>query len=49
MAISLEQGTNGLHMDQLMPLPLRHLCFTKVQNGLSFWYQLNRVVPDEGP
>jgi len=24
------------------------VCFSKIQNGLSFWYQLTRVVPDKG-
>ena len=28
------------HMVQLIPLPPHHLCFSKIQNGLSFWYQL---------
>jgi len=39
----------GLHMVQLMPLPPHHICFSKIQNGLSFWYQLTRVVPAKGP
>ena len=28
-----------MHMVQLMPLPLHHICFSKIQNGLSLWYQ----------
>ena len=34
----LEQSANSLHMVQLMPLPPHHVCFSKIQNGLSFWY-----------
>ena len=34
---------------QLMPLPPHHLCFSKIQNGLSFWNRLTQVVPDKGP
>ena len=33
---------------QLMPLPPRHLCFCKVQNGLSFWYWLTQAVVEKG-
>ena len=40
--ICLEQGANDLHMVQLMPLPLHHLCFSKTQNGLVFWYRLTQ-------
>ena len=36
-----------LHMVQLMPRPPRHVCFSKIQNGLSFWYRLAWVVPDK--
>ena len=43
----LEQSANSLHMVQLMSLPPHHLCFSKIQNGLSFWYRLTRVVPDK--
>jgi len=32
----LEQGVNGLHMVQLMPLPPIISCFTKLQNGSAF-------------
>ena len=44
MVICLERGANDLHMVQLMPLPPDHLCFSKIQNGLSFWYRLTWVV-----
>jgi len=37
----------SLHMVQLMPLPPHHVCFSKIQNGLSFRYQLTWVVPDK--
>jgi len=36
MVICLEQGANGLHMVQLMPLPPIISCFTKSQNGSAF-------------
>jgi len=48
MVISLELGAD-LHMAQLMPLPLTVSCFSKIQIGLPFWYQLTRVVPEKGP
>ena len=48
MVICLEQGAIDLHMVQLMPLPPRHLCFSKSQNGLAFWYWLTWVVLDKG-
>ena len=38
-----------LHMVQLMQLPPHYLCFSKIQKGLSFWYQLSWVVLDKGP
>ena len=38
----------SLHMVQLMPLRPHHVCFSKIQNGLSFWYRLTWVVPDKG-
>jgi len=42
----LQQGANDSHMVQLMPLPLppHHLCFSKIQHGLSIWYRLTLVV-----
>ena len=46
MVICLERGA-GLHMVQLMPLPLIVSCFSKIQIGLPFWYRLSRVVPDK--
>ena len=48
MVICLEQGAD-LHMAQLMPLPLIVSCFSKIQIGLTFWYQLTYVVLDKGP
>jgi len=47
MVICLERGA-GLHMAQLMPLPLTVSCFSKIQIGSTFWYRLTRVVPDKG-
>ena len=44
MVICLERRANDLHMVQLMPLPLHHLCFSKFQNGLSFLYWPAQVV-----
>jgi len=32
----LERSANRWHMVQLMPLPRHHVCFSKIQNGLSF-------------
>ena len=48
MVICLERGAD-LHMAQLMPLPLTVPCFSKIQIGLPFWYQLTQVVPEKGP
>jgi len=48
MVICLEQGAD-LHMAQLMSLPLTVSCFSKIQIGLPFWYQLTWVVPEKGP
>ena len=36
MIIYLERGANDLHMVQPMPLPPHRLCFSKIQNGLTF-------------
>ena len=47
LSICLEQGA-GLHMAQLMPLPLTVSCFSKIQIGLPFWYWLTQVVLDKG-
>ena len=49
MVICLKQSTNDLHMVQLMPLPSHHLCFSKIQNGLSFWYWPIQVVLEKRP
>ena len=35
MVVCLEQGA-GLHMAQLMPLPLTVTCFSKIQIGFTF-------------
>jgi len=40
MVICLERGA-GLHMAQLMTLPLTVSCFSKIQTGFTF------LVPDE--
>jgi len=48
VVICLERGAD-LHMAQQMPLPLTVSCFSKIQIGLSFWYQLTRLVLDKGP
>ena len=47
MIVCLEQGANDLHMVQLMPLPPHHLCFSRIQNGVS-WYRLTQVVLEKG-
>ena len=47
MADSLSR--QALHMVQLMPLPPHHLCFSKIQNGLSFWYRPTQVVLEKRP
>ena len=44
MVIYLERGAYDLSMVQLMPLPPHHLCFSKMQNGLSFWYWPTQIV-----
>ena len=49
MVICLERGANDLHMVQLMPLPPHHFCFSKTQNGLSFWYRPTQVVLEKWP
>jgi len=43
VVVDLEQGA-GLHIAQLMPLPLTVSCFSKIQIGLPFWYRLTQVV-----
>ena len=47
MVIDLEQDA-GLHMAQLMPLPLNDSCFSKSRLVIPFWYRLTRVVSDKG-
>ena len=42
MVIYLERGA-GLHMSQLMPLPLTVSCFSKIHIGFTF------LVPDKAP
>ena len=49
MVVCLKWGASDLLMIQLMPHPLHHLFFSKVQNDLSFWYQPNQVVLQKGP
>ena len=44
----LSSGAKCLRMVQLMPQLPHHVCFSKIQNGLSFWYRLTRVAPDKG-
>jgi len=39
----------GLHMAQLMPLPITISCSSKCRLVLPFWYRLTQVVPDKGP
>jgi len=47
VVICLERGAD-LHMAQLMPLPLTVSCFSKIQIGFTFWYQLTQVMLDKG-
>jgi len=39
----------GLHITQLMPLPLSVSCFSKIQIGFAFLVPAHRVVPEKGP
>jgi len=39
----------GCWRGYLMPLPLTVSCFSKIQIGLPFWYQLTRIVLNKGP
>ena len=43
MVICLQRGV-GVHMTQLMPLPLTVSCFSKSRLVLHFWYRLTWVV-----
>jgi len=47
MATCLERGAD-LHMAQPMPLPLTVSCFSKIQIGFTFLYQLTWVVQVKG-
>jgi len=44
--LSVWSEVQMMHIVQLMPLPPHHLCFSKIQNGLFFWYRLAKVVLD---
>jgi len=47
MVICLGRGANNMDiyaMVQLLLLPPHHLCFRKIQNGLTFCYRTTRVV-----
>ena len=44
IVICLQRGANDVHMVQQMPLTTNHLCFSKIQNALCFWYQLIQVI-----
>jgi len=44
--LCLGQGA-GLHMAQLMPLPLTISCSSKFRLVLPFWCRLTWVVPDK--
>jgi len=48
VVVCLEQGA-GLHMAQLMPLPLTVSCFSTIPVGFTFWYRLTWVVLEKGP
>ena len=48
VVICLERGA-GLHMAQLMPLPLTVSCFSKIQTGFTFLVPAHPVVPEKGP
>ena len=47
MVICLEGGAD-LHMAQLISMPLTVSCYSKIQNGLPFWYRLTRAVLEKG-
>ena len=36
-------------MVQLMPLQPHHICFSKIQNGLTMWYWSAKIVLEEWP
>ena len=47
MVICLERGADDLCLVQLMPLPPRHLCFSKIQSGLSLSFWLTQIFMDK--
>ena len=48
MVICLEQSANDLRMVRIQ-LPPHHLCHSKIQNVLSFWYRPTQVVLEKRP
>jgi len=48
MVICLERGA-GLHMAQLIPLPLIVSCFSKIQIGFAFLVPAHPGSPEKGP
>ena len=48
MVICLERGA-GLHVAQLMPLPLTVSCFSKIQTGFTFLVPAHLGSPGKGP
>jgi len=48
MAICLERSAD-LHIAQLMPLPLTHCCFSKIQIGFTFLVPAHLGSPGKGP
>jgi len=48
VVICLERGA-GLHMAQLMPLPLTDSCFSKIQVGFTFLVPAHPGSPRKGP
>ena len=48
MVICLERGA-GLHIAQLMPLPLTVSCFSKIQIGFIFLVPAHLGSPGKGP
>jgi len=48
MIICLERSA-GMHMAQLMPLPLTVSCFSKIQIGFTFLVSTHPEVLEKGP
>ena len=48
VVVCLERGA-GLHMAQLMPLPLTVSCFSKIQIGFTFLVLAHLGSPGNGP